>query len=77
MIMVIHTFAPDQVVSGGVSAEQLVSELLFIHITAAILSYGAFSLSFVFSLLYLLQYNLLKAKKMGEKISENSRSYQN
>ena len=53
MIMAIHTFAPDQVVSGGVSAQQLVSELLFIHITVAILSYGAFSLSFVFSLLYL------------------------
>src|SRR3954470_14818975 len=68
MIMVIHTFAPDQVVSGGVSAQQLVSELLFIHITAAILSYGAFSLSFVFSLLYLLQYNLLKQKKWGKRL---------
>ncbi len=68
MIMVMHTFAPDQVVSGGVSAQQLVSELLFIHITAAILSYGAFSLSFVFSLLYLIQYNLLKQKKWGKRL---------
>lgn len=68
MIMVMHTFAPEQVVSGGVSAQQLVSELLFIHITAAILSYGAFSLSFVFSLLYLLQYNLLKQKKWGKRL---------
>ena len=68
MIMVMHTFAPDQAVSGGVSAQQLVSELLFIHITAAILSYGAFSLSFVFSLLYLLQYNLLKQKKWGKRL---------
>ncbi len=67
MIMVMHTFAPDHVVSGGVSAQQLVSELLFIHITAAILSYGAFSLSFVFSLLYLIQYNLLKQKKWGKR----------
>src|SRR3954447_1644937 len=68
MIMVMHTFAPDHVVSGGVSAQQLVSELLFIHITAAILSYGAFFLSFVFSLLYLLQYNLLKQKKWGKRL---------
>nr|WP_295971473.1 cytochrome c biogenesis protein CcsA [uncultured Bacillus sp.] len=66
-IMVIHTFAPVQV-DAAVKAEQLVSELLLIHITAAILSYGAFSLSFVFSLLYLLQYNLLKRKKWGKRL---------
>lgn len=59
-IMAIHSFAPGQV---PYLAEQLISELLFIHITMAIFSYGAFSLSFVFSLLYLLQYNLLKGKK--------------
>jgi HemX protein len=72
MIMVMHAFAPDQVVSGGFSVEQLVSELLFIHITVAILSYGAFSLSFVFSLLYLLQYNLLKQKKWGKRLARIS-----
>jgi HemX protein len=72
MIMVMHAFAPDQVVSGGVSAEQLVSELLFIHITAAILSYGAFSLSFAFSLLYVIQYNLLKQKKWGKRLARIS-----
>ncbi|WP_338451455.1 cytochrome c biogenesis protein [Niallia oryzisoli] len=67
MFMVVHTFAPDQI-DSTVKAQQLVSELLFIHITAAILSYGAFSLSFVFSLLYLLQYNLLKRKKWGKRL---------
>lgn len=66
-IMVIHTFAPFQI-DKTVAAEQLVSELLLIHITATILSYGAFSLSFVFSLLYLLQYNLLKRKKWGKRL---------
>ena len=66
-IMVIHTFAPVQM-DITVKAEQLVSELLLIHITAAILSYGAFSLSFVFSLLYLLQYDLLKQKKWGKRL---------
>lgn len=67
MILVIHTFAPEQFEST-VKAQQLMSELLLIHITVAILSYGAFSLSFVFSLLYLLQYNLLKQKKWGKRL---------
>lgn len=37
--------------------------MLFIHISFAILSYAAFSLSFVFSVLYLILYRLLKKKK--------------
>jgi HemX protein len=67
IIMAIHTFVPVQVESNAM-AEQLVSELLLIHITMAILSYGAFSLSFVFSLLYLLQFKLLKEKKWGQRL---------
>ncbi|MFD2681465.1 cytochrome C assembly family protein [Bacillus seohaeanensis] len=67
IIMAIHTFAPVQIGSQA-NAEQLVSELLLIHITMAILSYGAFSLSFVFSLLYLLQFKLLKEKKWGQRL---------
>ncbi|GIN60265.1 protein HemX [Robertmurraya siralis] len=66
-IMVIHTFAPIQYESE-IMVQQLSSELLFIHITMAILSYGAFSISAVFSLLYLLQYNLLKRKKWGARL---------
>ncbi len=66
-VMAIHTFAPMQA-DTHVMAKQLVSELLLIHITMAILSYGAFSLSFVFSLLYLLQYDLLKRKKWGTRL---------
>jgi HemX protein len=65
IIMAIHTFAPAYFESNPMS-EQLVSELLLIHITMAILSYGAFSISFVLSLLYLLQYELLKRKKWGK-----------
>ncbi|KKK38262.1 cytochrome C assembly protein [Mesobacillus campisalis] len=65
IIMCIHTFAPAYFESNPMS-EQLVSELLLIHITMAILSYGAFSISFVLSLLYLLQYELLKRKKWGK-----------
>lgn len=66
-VMAIHTFAPMQYHSQ-IMAKQLVSELLLIHITMAILSYGAFSLSFVFSALYLLQYDLLKQKKWGTRL---------
>ncbi|WP_160722027.1 cytochrome C assembly family protein [Bacillus sp. USDA818B3_A] len=66
-VMAIHTFVPMQYHSI-VMANKLVSELLLIHITMAILSYGAFSLSFVFSTLYLLQYDLLKRKKWGTRL---------
>lgn len=66
-IMSLHTFAPVQHGSTLVQ-EKLVSELSIIHITMAILSYGAFSLSFIFSILYLLQYNLLKKKKWGKRL---------
>jgi HemX protein len=67
IMLSIHTFAPSQYESAAVSG-QLISELLFIHITMAILSYGAFTLSFVFSLLYLIQFNLLKKKKWGKQL---------
>jgi len=67
IVMAIHIFAPHQY-DSHVIGEQLISELLLIHITMAILSYGAFSMSFVFSLLYLLQYDLLKRKKWGTRL---------
>ena len=63
--MTIHIFAPVQV---GV-AESLVSELLFIHITFAILSYAAFTMAFVFAILHLLVYNLLKKKKFTSRFN--------
>ncbi|CEG23104.1 Cytochrome c biogenesis protein CcsA [Planococcus massiliensis] len=62
IFMTIHTFAPVQIERSPVG-ESLVSELLLIHITFAILSYVAFSLSFVFSALYMILYRLLKKKK--------------
>ncbi|KIL46234.1 cytochrome C assembly family protein [Jeotgalibacillus campisalis] len=67
IFMAIHTFAPIQA-SSNAAAERLMSELLLIHITIALLSYGAFSLSVVFSILYLLQYRMLKKKKWGQKL---------
>ncbi|HLG26950.1 MAG TPA: cytochrome c biogenesis protein CcsA [Paenisporosarcina sp.] len=62
IFITIHTFAPVQIEQSPVG-ETLLSELLIIHITFAILSYVAFSLSFVFSTLYHILYRLLKKKK--------------
>ncbi len=67
IVLAIHIFAPVQYESHLIG-QKLISELLLIHITMAILSYGAFSLSFVFSLLYLIQYDLLKRKKWGKRL---------
>jgi len=47
---------------------QLLSELLIIHITLAIISYGFYSLSFVYSSLYLIQYSTLKRKKITKRL---------
>ena len=55
IFMTIHTFAPTQIEQSPVG-EALISELLFIHITFAILSYAAFAMSFVFAILYLTRY---------------------
>ncbi|MBB5324594.1 HemX protein [Anoxybacillus tepidamans] len=66
-ILALHTFAPIHDQSEAV-AEKMISELLIIHITMAILAYGAFSLSFVFSVLYMIQYHLLKQKKWGKRL---------
>ncbi|GER69199.1 protein HemX [Weizmannia acidilactici] len=65
-VMTVHAFAPEQVASG--TGERMVSELLLMHITMAIISYVLFSLSFVFSVLYLLQYKWLKEKKWGHRL---------
>lgn len=42
---------------------ELVHEILIAHITLAIVSYGFFTLSFLFSMMYLIQYKFLKEKK--------------
>lgn len=42
---------------------EFIHEILMIHITLALVSYGFFTLSFIFALLYLVQYYLLKNKK--------------
>ncbi|GAA4704923.1 cytochrome C assembly family protein [Brevibacillus fulvus] len=43
--------------------QRLTSELLFIHIVLALFSYGALSLSMIFSAMYMLQHKMLKQKR--------------
>ncbi|WP_218244040.1 cytochrome c biogenesis protein, partial [Pseudomonas sp. 2995-3] len=57
--------------SGDVSPqlmELLVMELLVIHVTFLLLSYGTFTLSFAFSFLYFLQHHMLKGKKWSKRM---------
>ncbi len=64
IFVTIHLFAPDQVQHP--LGESLVSEMLIIHISFAILSYATFTLAFVFSILYLILYKILKEKKYSK-----------
>ncbi|NUK30756.1 cytochrome c biogenesis protein CcsA [Parageobacillus sp. VR-IP] len=66
LILAIHTFAPNH--QSPAVAERLISELLIIHIAITLFAYAAFSLSFIFSILYMLQYSLLKRKKWGKRL---------
>ncbi|TGB04144.1 cytochrome C assembly family protein [Halobacillus salinus] len=67
LVMLIHlsTRAQNNLQDQGVN---LVNEMLVVHISLAILSYGFFTLSFIFSIMYLLQYRLLKQKKWNAKL---------
>ncbi len=62
IFVTIHLFAPDQVQHP--LGESLISEMLIIHISFAILSYATFTLAFVFSVLYLILYKILKEKNI-------------
>lgn len=61
IFVTIHSFA--QTTTIATVSDTLISELLFIHICFAIVSYSAFTLSFVFSVFYLIVYKMLKKKK--------------
>ncbi|UFJ39077.1 cytochrome c biogenesis protein [Brevibacillus humidisoli] len=61
VVLVLSMFFPETTPLAQMKV--IVSELLFIHITIAILSYAAFSLSLILSVMFLLQHNMLKQKK--------------
>ncbi|WP_010099020.1 cytochrome C assembly family protein [Ornithinibacillus scapharcae] len=60
LLMHISLVAKTQVIQSGI---RLVDEILIAHISLAIISYGFFTISFLFSLIYIVQYHLLKEKK--------------
>ncbi|PAV27700.1 cytochrome C assembly protein [Virgibacillus profundi] len=59
-LLYISTNAQENMNSSGI---EFVHEILIAHITLAIVSYGFFTISFLLSLLYILQYRFLKDKK--------------
>ncbi|UOQ46236.1 cytochrome c biogenesis protein [Halobacillus salinarum] len=65
MLLHISTRAQSNLEDRGVN---LVNEMLVVHISLALISYAFFTLSFIFSLMYLLQYRLLKRKKWNTKL---------
>ncbi|WP_330948659.1 MULTISPECIES: cytochrome c biogenesis protein CcsA [unclassified Virgibacillus] len=60
LLLYILSSAKQTMGSGGV---ELVNEILVTHITLAVISYSFFTLSFIFSLIYIMQYRFLKKKK--------------
>lgn len=62
IFVTIYTFMPKR--ASGMVSDSLVSEMLLIHIFFAIIAYAVFTLAFVFSILYLVLYRMLKKKKI-------------
>lgn len=62
IIMAIHLFTPRNDLPPLITMS-LSSELLLFHIAMVVLAYGAFTLSFVFSFMYFIQYEMLKSKR--------------
>lgn len=59
--------------SGTTFGDQFIGELLLFHIVLAFLSYTLFTISFAFSVLYLLQFKMLKQKKWGRTLKKLGR----
>lgn len=60
LLLSISTTATEHMPTKGI---ELVHEMLIAHITLAFVSYGFFTISCIFSLMYLVQYRFLKQKK--------------
>ncbi|PRO64921.1 cytochrome C assembly family protein [Alkalicoccus urumqiensis] len=64
ILLAISMIAPAEDISPAL-ASVLITEFLIVHVGLLLLSYAAFTISFVFSLLYIAQHKLLKKKKWG------------
>lgn len=67
MVMAIYLFAPNDY-KAQVLQDQLMSGLLIVHITLAFIAYASFTVSFIFSSMYLIEHRLLKKKKWVEQL---------
>ena len=59
-ILAVNFFANQE--ATPIISERLTSDLLFLHISIAFFGYGAFCLSFIFSVMYIIQNRMLKKK---------------
>jgi HemX protein len=66
-VMAFSLFVSGKEIPHGM-AEQLSTEWLMIHISMAFLSYAAFTVSFIFSAIYIAQHTLLKKKKWTKQL---------
>jgi cytochrome c-type biogenesis protein CcsB len=57
--------AVPQILESAIEASQLTKIILPVHVTLVIVSYAAFAVTFVCSLMYLIQEHELKAKRFG------------
>ncbi|ARJ49966.1 cytochrome c biogenesis protein CcsA [Staphylococcus lutrae] len=65
IFMTIHTFHPRQFKEDGARLTAM-NELLFIHVSLALLSYVVFAVAFVNAIIYLIQYRNLKEKRFTQ-----------
>ena len=66
VFMMIHTFQPLDL-STGTTVSHMMNELLWIHVTLAIVSYVMFLIAALHAVLYLIQMHQLKQKKFNHK----------
>ncbi|WP_216828830.1 cytochrome C assembly family protein [Alkalihalobacterium elongatum] len=67
ILMSLSVFTPTGDVPEELS-QLLISELLIIHVTLILLSYAAFTLSFAFASMYVIQHQMLKRKLWGKRL---------
>lgn len=67
VMMAFSLFTPTSDIPDSLN-QLLISELSILHITLILIAYGAFTISFVFSLMYVIQHNMLKKKLWGKRL---------
>ncbi|WEG14037.1 cytochrome c biogenesis protein CcsA [Pullulanibacillus sp. KACC 23026] len=68
ILMAISLFKPDRRAPELINSH-LMSDLLIIHITIALIAYAFFTLSFVLSMMYMVEYSWLKKKKWNRQLT--------